>query len=244
LDKSTLSLVSVSFVIITIIIISNTVFTFKCTSSCRDFNTEIIISFLLCLGLNGNPIEVNVEVYVLFHLGQIHVVEISNHCNVWSNVQLINDIGLIKFEILNGVCFSLLELWYSIVLFSTLTLNVCGNELKLKVLSDIGVSFLDSTFVQGLVAFVHRNLRCLVICDHGGKLSNINVVVVVFIVQNDVQLVYEVALHVQWSVENAWVNKGLLDVVEFEVSLRVEVVSLWVSFRVGLRSNSKHSLQV
>jgi len=140
------------------------------------------MSFLLGFCLNINPVNIDVEINILFHLSQIHIIEVSNESNIFSNIQWINDICRIKCEIFDWILCSFLEVSNGIIIFSTLTLDVCGYQFKLKVWSDVAISIFNSGFVKFLVVCILFDLSWFVFRNHCSKFSNANMIIVIIIV--------------------------------------------------------------
>jgi hypothetical protein len=64
-----------------------------------NLRLEVVECILLGLHFHLNPVEIDVHVHVLFHLGQVHVVEVSNKSNVLGDVQFVDHIDGIKCEV-------------------------------------------------------------------------------------------------------------------------------------------------
>jgi len=184
LNKSRFSLCSVSFVVIKfifIIIITPFCFQYRSSSSWNR-RLKVLKCFLLSLFLHINPVEIDVEINVLFHLSQIQIVEVTNECNIRSNIQFVNDVGIIKSKIWYRKSFSLLVIRNCIWTLSSLSLDVSGYKFELEVLSNIRISIFKSSFVQFLIVSILCNLWSGVICNKRSKFSSIKVIVVVLIV--------------------------------------------------------------
>jgi len=147
-----------------------------------NLNWKVFMSYLLGLCLNIDPINIDVEINILFHLSQIHIIEVSYECDIIGNIQLINDICFIKFKFWDFVLLFFYEVSNGIILFSTFTLDVCSYQFKLKVFSDVWISFFNSGFVKFLVICILNDLFWFVFTNHCSKFSNVNMVIVIIIV--------------------------------------------------------------
>jgi len=184
LQKSRFSLCGVSFVVIKfifIIIVTPFCFQYRSSSSWNR-RLKVLKCFLLSLFLHINPVEIDVEINVLFHLSQIHIVEVTNECNIRSNIQFVNDVRIIKSEITYRISISLLVIRNCIWSLSSFSLDVSGYNFEFEVLSNIRISIFNSIFVQFLIISILRNLCFGIISDESSKLSDIKVIVVVLIV--------------------------------------------------------------
>jgi len=184
LQKSRFSRCSVSCVVIKfifIIIIAPCCFQYISSSSWNR-RLKVLKCFLLSLLLHLNPVEIDVEINVLFHLSQIHIVEVTNECNIRSNIQFVNDVRLIKSEIAYRKSLCLLVICNCIWSLSSLSLDVSGYNFELEVLSNIRISLFNSSFEQFLIVSIFYKLLFGIISDERSKFSDIKVIVVVLIV--------------------------------------------------------------
>lgn len=96
IGKSTLSFSGVGIVVITVlVVIDASVVTYDGWLGIWDGLLEVFVSIRLSFFLDLQPVDVDVEVNILFHLSQVHVVEISNNSDIWSKVQFIHNLSTI-----------------------------------------------------------------------------------------------------------------------------------------------------